>query len=214
LGVPATKFHGLTPKEIALLRRLRTPQKIQAFLDAMPINFEKNGDTIMSVRRSLRENKSLCIEGALIAAAALWVNGQKPLILDLRCGDKREDHVVALYRQGGRWGAISKTNHVTLRFRDPIYLSVRELAASYFHEFFMNDTRRKSLEDYAAVDLRQFGGRWLTDEENMEWLVDAINEARHHRLFPKKSRRHIRKADDMEMRAAQIVEWLESDPRT
>jgi hypothetical protein len=213
--VPAPKDFGLDPKTLKRLRGLKTPQKIQAFLDAMPINFEKDGDTIMSPVRALRAKKALCIEGALIAALALWVNGERPLVLDLRCGDYREDHVVALYRRGGRWGAISKTNHVTLRYRDPIYKTVRELAASYFHEFFMNDTRRKSLMDHSgAIDLRRWGTRWVNDEADMEWLVDGMNALPHYRLFPKANARLIRKADSMELRAAQIIEWEESDPRT
>jgi hypothetical protein len=213
--VPAPNRFGLDPKTLKLLRGLNTPQKIQDFLDRLPINFEKGGDTIMSPVRALRAKKALCIEGALIAALALWVNGERPLILDLRCGDNREDHVVALYRRGGRWGAISKTNHVTLRWRDPVYKTVRELAASYFHEFFMNDTRRKSLKDHSgAIDLRRWGTRWVADEEDMEWLVDAMNARPHYRIFPRANARLIRKADHMEMRAAKIVEWKASDPRT
>lgn len=205
---------GLTKREAAALRPLATPIKIQAFLDRLPINFEKRGDTIMSPRRALRERKALCIEGAMIAALALWLHGEPPLLLDLRCGDGREDHVVALYRRGGRWGALSKTNHATLGYRDPIYRDARELAASYFHEFFMNDTGKKSLEDYAVFDLRTVDRSWVIAEENLEWLVDAINRAPHHRLYPKALARLIRKADKMERRIARITEWRRSDPRT
>lgn len=206
---------GLTKEELALLWPLTTPVKIQDFLDRLPINFEKEGDTIMSPRRVLREKKALCLEGAMLAAAALWLHGEPPLLLDLRCAEKREDHVVTLYRRGGRWGAISKTNHATLRFRDPIYLSVRELAASYFHEFFMNDTGRKSLIDHSgAFDLRRLGAAWVTAEEDLQAVVDALNRAPHYRLFPRANARFVRKADPMEMRAATITEWQESDPRT
>ncbi len=206
---------GLTPKELATLRRLSTPAKIQDYLDRVPINYEKKGDTVMSPRRVLRERKALCLEGALFAAAALWVQGEPPLLLDLRDSDHREDHVVALYRRGGRWGAISKTNHSTLRFRDPIYLSVRELAASYFHEFFMNDNGKKTLVDYSApFDLRKLGEGWVTAEENLFDLGDALDRSRHYRLYPARAARSFRRADRMEMRAARLVEWRKSDPRT
>ncbi len=113
---------GLAKSELTTLKKLSTPIKIQDYLDSLPINWEHGGETYMSPRRVLREKKAHCLEGALLAACALWIAGKKPLLLDLKTsGD--EDHVVALYREGGRWGAISKNNHVTLRFRDPVYLT-------------------------------------------------------------------------------------------
>src|SRR3989344_7563100 len=124
----------LTPPEILVFKKLRTPQKIQDYLDALPINFEDSGETYRSPRRLLGAKEAHCLEGALFAAAVLAYHGQKPLLLDLRTTPRDEDHVVALFRQNGRWGAISKTNHAVLRYRDPVYKDVRELAMSYFHE--------------------------------------------------------------------------------
>ena len=139
---------GLTKEEFAALKKLSTPIKIQNFLDALPMNFEKDGDTHRSPRAVLRAGKAHCIEGAMLAAAALWIQGEPPLILNLsaRMGKGDVDHVIALYKRGGAWGAVSKTNHAVLRFRDPIYRTLRELAASYFNEWFLLPSGEKTLE--------------------------------------------------------------------
>ena len=116
-----------------MLARLRTPIQIQDFVSALPVNFEPDGDTCLSVAGALRGRRAHCIEGAFIAACALWMNGEQPLLMDFQArGD--DDHVIALFRQNGLWGAISKSNHIWLRWRDPVYRSPRELAMSYFHE--------------------------------------------------------------------------------
>ncbi len=121
---------GLTKAEERVLRELNTPSKIQDFLNGLAINHEKKGETYLSPRRVLVERKAHCLEGALLAATALWIAGQKPLLMDLRTLENDDDHVVALYRTNGYWGAISKTNHSVLRFRDPIYRTLRELTLS------------------------------------------------------------------------------------
>ncbi|MDP2593496.1 MAG: hypothetical protein Q8P52_02510, partial [bacterium] len=111
----------LTKAEFLLLKKLNSPVKIQNFLEKLPINFEADKDTLFSPRGVLKEKKAHCFEGALFAAAALWVNGEKPLIMDLETVEGDDNHVVALFRQGGYWGAISKTNHAVLRYREPVY---------------------------------------------------------------------------------------------
>ena len=126
---------GLTRAEFAVLRRLRTPEKIQLFLYGLKQNFERDGETCHSVRVVLRDRRAHCIEGALLAACALWIHGEPPLLLDLQAV-RDFDHVVALFRRNGRWGAISKTNGIGLRWRDPVYRSLRELAMSYLHEYY------------------------------------------------------------------------------
>lgn len=205
---------GLSKKELAIFKKLSTPIAIQNFLDRFPINWEKHGETYMSPRRVLRERKMHCLEGALIAAVALWLQGQKPLLLDLKTkGD--DDHVVALYRVHGRWGAISKTNHATLRFRDPIYKTVRELAVSYFHEYFVNKTGKKTLYSYSKpFNLRQFGTKWITTDEDLFYIAEAIDTSPHLNIFPKKNARYIRRADAMERTAGRLVEWKKSHPCT
>jgi hypothetical protein len=125
---------GLDRTELRILKRLNTPVKIQDYLETIPYSFDDDNDMLRSPRRVMREQSAHCIEGALLAAAALWVNGQRPLLLDVRAVPEDLDHVVTLFRAHGCWGAISKTNHAVLRYREPVYKTVRELAMSYFRE--------------------------------------------------------------------------------
>ncbi|MEJ0049261.1 MAG: hypothetical protein WDN04_26485 [Rhodospirillales bacterium] len=138
---------GLTRGEYATLRRLNTPQKIQSYLNAVPVNHEPDGETVLSVREVLRLNRAHCIEGAFAAACALWINGEPPLVMHLDCDLSDTPHVITLFRRNGYWGAISKTNGLPLRYRDPVYRSLREVALSYFHEYF-NKRGKKTLRSY------------------------------------------------------------------
>jgi|SRR3989344_2511591 len=211
------KESGLTRREFEILKRLNTPIKVQDYLDALPMNWEKKGDTHFSPRRVLKEKKAHCIEGALLAAAALWAAGERPLIMNLspKMGRGDDDHVVALYRRGGRWGAISKTNHATIRFRDPVYRTLRELALSYFHEWFLNASGEKLLECYSKpLDMRPLGSSWLTDDAAVWKVDDMLAARRHYFLVPKGNWRYIRRADPMELKAGKLIEWPRSDPRT
>jgi hypothetical protein len=206
---------GLTKDELAVLRKLSTPIKIQDYLDSLPINFEKRGETLLSPRRVLREGKAHCIEGALLAATALMLAGEKPLLLDLKTLASDDEHVVALYKRNGRWGAISKTNHATVRFRDPIYKSVRELAASYFHEYFLDSTGVKTLRNYSGpINLNQFGTGWITAEEDLWNISEALDAVPHFKLFPSENGRFLRKADAMERKAGGLHEWEITDKGT
>jgi hypothetical protein len=208
---------GLTKKEYKKLADLSTPIKIQDFLDRIPMNWEKKGDTHLSPRRVLLEKKAHCIEGALLAAAALWLHGEPPLIMNVspRMNKGDDDHVIALYKRGGRWGAISKTNHATIRFRDPVYRTLRELVLSYFHEWFLNSTGEKLLECYSKpLDMRRFGVGWLTAQGDLWNVADALSELPHQYLVPKGNWRYIRRADAMELKAGKLIEWKRSDPRT
>lgn len=206
---------GLTAAELKVFKKLNTPIKIQDFLDTMPMNWEKKGETYMSPRRVLRERKMHCLEGALFAATALWVQGEMPLVLDFKNkGD--DDHVIALYKRNGYWGAISKTNHTTLRFRDPVYKTIRELAMSYFHEYWRVRDGKKTLVAYSTkpFNLKKCGTAWIAAEEDLQDVVDAIDGAPHSQALPKKNQKFIRWADAMEMRGGKLVEWKKSNPRT
>ena len=208
-------MHGLTKEEHRILTKLSSPIKIQDYLDTLPINFEKRGETYMSVRRVLKEKKAHCFEGALLAACALSLQGEKPLLLDLTSYPHDDDHVVALYRKNGYWGAISKTNHAALRFRDPIYRTVRELALSYFHEYFMNDSGKKVLATYSdPFDLRKVKADWITAEKELFSVMHALDKSPHHSIVPNGNKKYIRPADSMERRAGKIVEWKKSDRGT
>ncbi|MFZ1987632.1 MAG: hypothetical protein WAV21_01190 [Minisyncoccia bacterium] len=208
-------MYSLTKQEEKLFKRLSTPIKIQDFLDTIPMNFEKKGETHYSPRRVLEEKKAHCIEGALFAATALWVNGEEPIIMDLVAARPDDDHVIALYKKNGYWGAISKTNHASLRFRDPIYKTPRELALSYFHEWFINSDGTKTLQTYSKpFNLKKLGAAWITAEKDL-WEIDqALGALPHYPLVPKGNARYVRKADTMELQAGRLTEWKESDSRT
>jgi hypothetical protein len=180
---------GLTPAEFAILRRLDTPQKIQAYVFSMEQNFELDGDTCRPVQTVLRARNAHCIEGAMLAACALWVHGEPPLLLDMRAV-RDYDHVVALFRRRGRWGAISKTNGIGLRWRDPVYRTLRELAISYFHEY-TNRRDHKTLREYSIpFDLRRIDPSiWVTGKKNAWPVCDALDELRH---FPLVNGHHLK----------------------
>ncbi|MBI4079833.1 hypothetical protein HY414_01210 [Candidatus Kaiserbacteria bacterium] len=201
----------LTSPERRIFEKLSTPQKVQNYLDTLPINFEPKGETYMSPRAVLRAKTAHCMEGAVFAAAVLAYHGKRPLLLDFRTIPADEDHVVTLFKQNGYWGAISKTNHAILRYREPVYNGVRELAMSFFHEYLMWDGR-KSLRAYSRpFDLSKFPPeKWVTAERDLWWLVEALDNTRHFPIIPKKNLRSLRKAYPVELRAMKIVEWKPS----
>lgn len=204
-----------TDTELALLRSLSTPILIQDFLDRLAINHEKQSESCMSPRRVLKARKAHCLEGALLAATALSLHGERPLLLELSVAPGDQDHAVALYKRNGYWGAISKTNHATLRFRDPVYATVRELALSYFHEYFVNATGTKTLRGYTRpFSLRKFGTTWMTSEKDVWHIAYALHDAPHLSLLPPENKKYLRKADRLERKAGRLVEWPRSHPRT
>lgn len=201
---------GLTKDEESLLRKLKTPAFIQDYLDRLPINFESGGDTHYSPRTVLKKKTAHCIEGALLAATALWLHGRPPLLLDLKTKQHDDEHVVALFKEGVYWGAISKTNHGVLRYRDPIYKTVRELALSYFHEYFIPKTGEKTLVSYSKpFDLRTIGDAWVTDEKHLWYLDDCLNNYPHYPLVPLQVVKKIRRASVFERKVAAQSEWSE-----
>jgi hypothetical protein len=198
---------GLTATEFALLERLDTPAKIQAFVYELKQNFEVGGETCFSVRQVLHSRRAHCIEGAMLAACAFWVHGEPPLILDMRAVNDF-DHVVALYRRQGLWGAISKTNGVFLRSRDPVYRDLRELAMSYFHEY-ANRRSHKTLREYSLpFDLRRIDPRiWVSGEEGAWEVAAALDELRHFRLVPGRHLRLVSRRDPFERRASELSQY-------
>ena len=141
--------HGFGRDELAILGRLKTPEKIQSFLDSeIGYNKELQGATCRSPRRVLRDRLAHCMEGALFGAAALRVLGHPPLLLDLEAV-RDDDHVLAIFRPRGHWGAVAKSNYSGLRYREPVYRSLRELAMSYFEHYY-NLRREKTLRTLFA----------------------------------------------------------------
>jgi hypothetical protein len=199
---------GLGAREFAILKRLSSPDKIQAFLNAIPINHEIGGETVLSVREVLRQRRAHCIEGAMVAAAALWVHGEPPLVMHLDCDESDYPHVVTLFRRHGSWGAISKTNGAPLRYRDPIYRTLRELALSYFHEY-SNRRGHKTLRSYStSFDLRRIEiAKWVTSPKSCWETHDRLVELRHFPLISKRQERLLAKRDRFERRASKLVEY-------
>jgi hypothetical protein len=202
----------LTPSERRQLRKWSTPEKIQDHLDSLPVNFEVTGETYMSVRRILASRTAHCFEGALLAAAALAFHGEKPLLMDFQTTPEDEDHIIALFTRNGFWGAISKTNHATLRYRDPIYRTPRELAMSYFHEYHL-ESGNKTLRAFSTpFDLAKYSPeRWLTAETELQWLADALDSCRHYPAVPNGDRRLLRATSQVERAMLALTEW--PDPR-
>src|SRR5689334_5427629 len=162
-----------------LLKKLSTPEKIQKYLDDLPYNKEKDGETCRSPRLVLDHNTAHCFEGALFAAAALRANGKPPLILDL-ASVRDDDHVIAVYRANGCWGSIGKSNYAGLRFRSPVYRTLRELALSYFEHYY-NLKGEKTLRAYSRpVNLSRFDNiGWMTSEEDLWAMPEYLLEISH-----------------------------------
>jgi hypothetical protein len=199
---------GMSVREYAMLKRLDTPQEIQVFLNATPINHELDGETILSVREVLRQRRAHCIEGAFLAACALWVHGDPPLLVHLDCDLSDYPHVIAVFRRKGCWGAISKTNGTPLRYRDPVYRTLRELAMSYFHEYF-NKKYQKTLRSYSrAFDLRSVDpALWVTSEIACEEIHDRLVSARHYNLISTAQERLLAHRDPFERKASKLVQY-------
>jgi hypothetical protein len=173
---------GFTALELRRLRALKNPRGIQRALDAMPYHA---AGTAWSPRRVLLEGTAHCLEGAIFAAAALRVLGFPPLLLDLEAVQDT-DHVLAVFRLRGSWGAIAKSNFSGLRYREPVYRSVRELVMSYF-EGYINLRGERTLRAYsrpvnlAAFDRRRPG--WMISESDLWWIPEYLLEIPHVQLL-------------------------------
>lgn len=195
----------LTKKEVTLLQKLNTAIKIQNYLDSIPFNHEESGETCRSARGVLAYKKAHCLEGTFLASCALLLQKKKPLILNLTVTDDDYDHVVTLYKENGYWGAISKTNHAVLGFRDPVYKTVRELAMSYFHEYFLTKNGKKTLLGYSRpIDLRRFGTSWIDSNENLFSIAETISELPYTVIIPSENKKYLRKATKLEQTTASI----------
>lgn len=188
----------------ARLAGLKTPGRIQDFVNALRWNAEPHGPTGRSVTETLRHGTAHCVEAAFVAAYALWLAGEPPLVMDMGAARGDVDHVVALFRRGRCWGAISKSNGPFLRYRDPLYRTLRELSISFFPDYVKH--RRKTLRTYSvAIDLRRFDlGLWVTRRGFCHEVIDALTDARHFALLPPGAERHLRPIDQIEARGHRL----------
>lgn len=193
--------------EFSVFKKLRTPAAVQDFLDTIPINFEPGGQTYRSPLFTLRHKSAHCMEGALLAAAIHWYHGRPPLLLDLKTARGDDDHVVALFQEHGLWGAVSKTNHPVLRYRDPIYRNVRELALSYFNEYFL-DNGKKTLRQYSRpFSMLGFEDDWVISPNHLWNVAVELDESPHYEIAPPRNIKLLRSADALEIEATKQTEW-------
>lgn len=203
-----------TKKEIALIKKLNTPSKAQDFLNSIPFNFEKParrggvGETLKSPLFTLRTNRAHCLEGALLGAYILSTHGFKPYLIHLEATENDYDHVVVPFKIDGFWGALSKTNHAVLRYREPIYKNIRELVMSYFHEYFLN-SGEKTLRRYSKpLNLNTFEKNWFLLEGDLWGVDEELDKIKHYDVVPKSLIKKMRKADKVEISTGEIVEYL------
>jgi len=184
---------GLTPREWRQLDALRPAWKIQRRLDEM--DYDVAGKGCRSPRRVLREGVVQCMDGALFAAAALRVQGHPALLMDLEAVED-VDHVLAVFRQDGHWGAIARSNYSGLRYREPIHRTLRELALSYFESYF-NLRHEKTLRRFSvAVSLARFDRRnWMIAEDDLWDIADHLVDVRHFRLITPAQERRLATVD-------------------
>ena len=189
-------MYDLTRSEIQSLKRLNTPEKIQRFVDFdLAYNKEKDGETCRSPRRVLRDRTAHCFEGALLAAAALRINGHPPLAVDLEA-IRDDDHIVAVFKLNGHWGAIGKSNYAGLRFREPVYRTVRELVMSYFEHYYNLDAE-KTLRRYSRpINLARFDRiHWMTTEVDLWEINSYLLTVKHYPVLTPNMVRNLRKVD-------------------
>lgn len=194
-------------KSLTSLRKYNTPGKIQDYLNSLDFNFSKKGPAVKSPLHVMKTGSAHCMEGAILGAYLLSLQGFPPLVLHLEATKHDFDHVIAPFRQGGLWGALSKTNHAVLRYREPVYRSIRELVMSYFHEYFMNSDGEKTLRHYSRpLDLSIFGRGWEMHDGDLVHMDEKLDEIKHYDIMPKAMEKKLRPAEMIERKAGKIVE--------
>ena len=177
---------AFTPAERRLIRRLRTPADVQRYLNRLPYNTERRGDTLRSFRQVVRHKTAHCLEAALFAACVLEQHGYPPQLLTFESVDGL-DHVLFLYRKGGRWGTVARSRDPGLHGRKPVFRSLRALAMSYF-DAYIDPTG--CIEGYASYDLNKLGRYdWRFARRNMWALERPLIDVPHHRI--KFSRKYV-----------------------
>lgn len=191
------KVSAFTKVERAVFRNLSTPEKIQRFLDEdLAYDKEPDGPRCRSPRVAIRDRTAHCMEGALFGAAALRMIGHPPLLLDLEAV-RDDDHVLAIFRSHGHWGAVAKSNYSGLRYREPVYRTLRELVMSYFEHYY-NLQREKTLRNYSRpVNLRRFDSiEWMTSEEDPWEIPEYLCTIAHTPLVLPRIVRRLGNVDD------------------
>ena len=187
--------------ERKLLDRLASPYAIQEYLDQLAYSIDS---FYRSPRQVMRDRAAHCLDGALFAAAALRRLGHPPLLVDLRA-NRDDDHLLAIFRRDGLFGAVAKSNFVTLRYREPVYRSLRELVMSYFEGFF-NVAGDRSLREYSRpFALDRFDHlNWMTDNACLDAIAVRLDASRHYPVAPPKAIAALHKMDARSYQAAML----------
>jgi hypothetical protein len=190
-----------TKDEISFLNTMSDPDKIQGFLDSIEYNpvYE-----CRSPRWVIKKRSAHCFEGALFAAAAMEFNGYLPLIVDLKAYND-DDHVIAIFKKDGYWGAVAKSNFTSLRYREPVYRSLRELIMSYF-DFYFNTDGDKSLRSYSTpLNLTIYNSRhWATTDEDLEYIGDKLEQLHHYHVVNEKMIKNLKRASAIMLAAGML----------
>jgi hypothetical protein len=192
---------GFTAAQQRILRGLKTPAGIQRFLDDLPYNLKFDA---RSPKKVLEDRIASCLDGGIFAAAALRAIGFPPLIFDLEA-DRDTDHVVAIFKVRGHWGAVAKSNFTGCRYREPVYRSLRELALSYFNIYF-NLRFERTLRRYSRpVDLARFDDRkWMTTEKPIWFIAEYLCEIPHTPLLPRGAEKRLNRVDSRTVRGEMV----------
>lgn len=187
------------PSEMKFLRTLKNPVLIQKFLDSIEYSSESRYRCPRSV---IHDKKAHCFDGAVFAAAMLKRVGYPPLIVDMQAV-RDDDHVIAVYKKNGFWGAVAKSNFVGLRYREPIYRNIRELVMSYFDPFY-NMNYEHSLRQFAGpLDLSKYPG-FEYDEELLEAIGLKLSYIPVTKILTPAQIRGLAKVDERTYRAGMM----------
>jgi len=192
---------GWTQPELRALARLGTPRKIQDFLDSIPYSTE---DRYRSPRSVLRERVAHCYDGALFAAAALRQGGHRPLLVNMYA-ERDDEHLLAVFKRDGHWGAVAKSNFVGLRYRDPVYRTLRELVMSYFQDYF-NVQGEKTLRAYTRpLNLARFDRlSWTTSDTQLDTVAAALDKLERIAVLTRTTRTALAHVDERSYRAGMM----------
>jgi hypothetical protein len=176
---PPPPLSIFTPRERRLIARLRTPEQVQRWLNRMPYNWERRGETSRTLRGVLRHGQAHCLEAALCAATVLEHHGHPPLVMDLESIDQL-DHVMFVFRRGGRYGSVARSRDPGLHGRKPVFRSLEALVRSYSAPY-IDLTGR--LRGYGVLDLRRLAHvDWRISTRNVWTIARELNQHRHRRV--------------------------------
>jgi hypothetical protein len=199
---------GFSARERRLLAKLDTPIKIQDFIDRLKYNLEEKGETYNSPRVVMRLGEADCFEAAIFAAAALRFHGYPPLLIDLLSSKNDSDHVLAIFKQKGRWGAIGKSKYTFFAYREPVYKTIRELAMTYFDLYF-NYWGKKTMRGFLKqpLNLALFDkNQWMTTEKSIKYIATYLDKLPHEKILKRGMALGLRKITPLDKEAGEL--WI------